>query len=369
MPRMSQPPELTGSPRDPAAEALVHPPETSVSNTALASLPDISVPYNRFVPDHLPGQDISRTFRHSGWKVDRLRVYQSLCRTGVSQTRIERYAACGDSAFVYRSTDDPDLYRIAGSGCRDRFCLPCTQERARAIARNVHAKLEGKPARFVTLTIRTHDLELPDAITKLQKAFRRLQQSNLWRERVTGGCAFVEVKYNPDAHRWHPHVHAIVQGRYIPHDLLSKQWLHITGDSFVVRLQLIRSLEHITRYVTTYCAKTLRTRDFPTDHSLDEAILALKGRRLCRTFGTWRGTDLTAVCVEGHWEVVDSLRNLLELAVNGDDHARYIIASLRTKEASQFLHDHPAKPPPLHDNKRPSESHPHLWPDVYSLQG
>jgi hypothetical protein len=230
--------------------------------------------------------------------------------------------------------------------------MPCTRERGLAIASNIHAHLAGQRARFVTLTLRTEGLPLREALSKLQHAFRRLLRTGLWRGRVTGGAAFLEVKWNPDSARWHPHIHAIVQGRYIPHDLLRRTWLLITGDSSVVRVQVVKSHESVTRYVTTYASKTVRTSDFPTDASLREAITALHGTRLCRTFGTWRGVALTKTEPEGVWIIVDSLQAILFAALQGDDRSRAILAALRTGPARQFLLDHPAKPPPLEPTGR-----------------
>ncbi|MHC4547010.1 MAG: rep family protein, partial [Planctomycetota bacterium] len=224
------------------------------------------------------------------------RVYNALKDTHQSVSRILGFADCGARAYVYRTLDDPPHYRVAGSACHDRFCMPCTRERGLAIASNIHAHLDGQRARFVTLTLRTEGLSLRD---------------------VTGGAAFVEVKWNPQSARWHPHVHAIVQGRYIPHDLLRRAWLLITGDSSVVRVQVVKSHESVTRYVTTYASKTVRTSDFPTDASLREAITALHGTRLCRTFGTWRGVALTKTEPDGVWIIVDSLQAILFAALHG----------------------------------------------------
>ena len=334
------------TPHASGTEALVHPPETSVrldNDYSWLPQPD---PMTRSESLHLPAGSLSETFRHSGWAGSRLRVYNSLHRTHQSVSRIMGFADCGARAYVYRSIDDPDVCRVAGSACHDRFCMPCTRERGQAIAANVATRLAARPARFVTLTIRTDGLGLAAGIVKLQHAFRRLLRSKLWLARVTGGAAFVEAKYSPTKQRWHPHLHVICQGRYIPHELLRKAWLTITGDSHIVRIQFVKSEQSVLNYVTTYAAKTLRTADFPTDASLDEAVLALHGTRLCRTFGAWRGTDLTDTHPEGTWETVGPLEDLLQLAVQGDREARATVAALSTAPARLFLVEHPARPPP-----------------------
>jgi hypothetical protein len=166
--------------------------------------------------------------------------------------------------------------------------------------------------------------------------------------------AFLEVKWNPDPGRWHPHVHAIVQGRFIPHDLLAKAWKAITGDSHIVRLQSVGSPSDVVRYVTTYASKSLRTADFPTDPVLDEAVLVLHRTRLCRTFGTWRGLRLHDTDPDGSWIIVAPLADLLARSEAGDFDARRIVSGLRSVEAHTWLLDHPARPPPLLPGGGPS---------------
>jgi hypothetical protein len=353
---------LTGDRVDTETQAFLDPPETSVRY----SQPDLPVPpeddINRCSLGGVFGDNLAQVFRHSGWANDRRRVYHALLRTMQSENRVTAFADCGAKAYVYRSLDDPDVYRVSGSTCRDRFCLPCTRERGQTIAANVSERLAGKTARFLTLTLRTQDEGLADAIARLQHAFRRLQRTPLWQGRVDGGVAFVETKYNPAPNRWHPHIHAIVQGRYLPHDQIAATWKRITGDSHIVRIELVRSREKVLRYVTTYCSKALRVRDFPTDAALHEAIIALHRRRLCRTFGTWRGAALTEPHTEGTWELVGELDQLLRDAADGDFDARRAVASLNLAPARQFLLDHPPEPPPQPETSPITGGHQLLLP-------
>lgn len=337
-----------------ATGTLVHPPETSVRHDFPPQPGPPAGPATRSRSSAFPGATLAETFRHSGWAHDRRRVYDALFETMQSVSRLQSFLACGANAYVYRTLDEPPAFRIGGSACHDRFCMPCTRERGQAIAANILDILGGRPARFITLTLQTQGLSLREAITKLQHAFRRLQRSNLWRGRVTGGAAFLETKFNPSANRWHPHVHAIVQGAYIPHEMLKATWLQITGDSSIVRIQLVRSTASVLRYVTTYAAKTLRSSDFPTHDSLREGIRSLHRVRLARTFGDWRGTDLTHTEPDGTWIVVDSLQSLLQRARQGELEARAIIAALHTAAGSYFLNEHPARPPPAVQPCRPA---------------
>lgn len=330
----------------PSLDAPLDPPETS--EPFEYPVPGVSIDGTalRSVVYDLTPPSLCESFRHSGWAADRQRVYHALQYTGQSASRLQGFADCGDRAYVYHSLDNPDLYRVAGSACHDRFCRPCTRERGQAIAANVTERLAGQRARFVTLTLKTDGLDLAAAIVKLQHAFRRLLRSDFWMARVTGGAAFVEAKRNADSTRWHPHIHAIVQGKYLPHELLKALWLRITGDSSIIRIQAVTDKESVVRYVTTYAAKCLRTADFPTRQDLHEAILALHGTRLVRTFGTWRGANLTDTPVEGTWEIVGPLADLLRLAVDNDADACRILRLLNTPASNLFQHEHPPRPPP-----------------------
>lgn len=285
------------------------------------------------------------TFRHSGWHADRVRMHKALYRTKQSPSRRHSFAECGSHAYVYRSVKDPTVYRVMGSACRDRFCVPCTRERGQTLSANISERLAGQPARFMTFTLNTDGLDLAQSLDKLQKSFNRLLKQPAWRSRVTGGVAFLEVKYNTASSRWHPHVHAIVQGKYFLHTALREAWLRATGDSHIVDIRFVRSQRSVLHYVTTYCSKAHRSTDFPNDDRLDEAILALRGRRLARTFGNWRGAPLTACNTDTEWEPVELLHTLLDRAVRGDDDARTILGSLGSKVATNFLEANPRPPP------------------------
>ena len=107
---------------------------------------------------------------------------------------------------------------------------------------------------------------------------------------------------------------------------LSDVWRGITKDSYVVDIQRVRDLETANNYVTKYASKPLNSSFSNTPTLLDEAVVALKGRRLCFCFGSWYGTSLSSAC-EGDvlfdkyesagWHAVMTMEELL----SGADHA------------------------------------------------
>lgn len=285
-------------------------------------------------------------FRHSGWSIDRRRVGEALDRTRQTIARCDEFAHCGSHAYVLRSCTDPNRYRIAGSSCRDRFCLPCATERSYVIAGNVCELIRDKQVRFLTLTIKTDQLTLAEAIDKLTTSFQALRRRVLWKRAVSGGVAFLELKWSRTKSRWHPHLHCLIEGGFIRQRLIATAWREITVDSWVVDIRRPANNEVVARYITKYASK-------PFDHSylrfperLDEAIVALKGRKLAITFGTWRGVCLTATPDEGAWEHVASLETVLYRAANGDVDCAEILASITDRDLGPIFRLCPDAPPP-----------------------
>jgi hypothetical protein len=229
--------------------------------------------------------------------------------------------------------EDPDLYTLGGSTCHDRFCLPCGRERSRVIATNVKLKLDGKPARFLTLTLRSDTEPLDELLAKLTRDFTGMRRSKLWRRRVTGGVAFLEVKWLAGTNRWHVHLHALLQGRFVPREELSRLWLKITGTSDVIDIRIVENEAHCTHYICKYASKPLDRTVVVVPLRLDEAIVALKGKRLCMTFGSWRGYKLTEPPESGTWIQLGTLSEIIDKAEAGDTEAQAALTALRVEYA------------------------------------
>lgn len=285
------------------------------------------VPLNRDAKRLLDWSSAS-TFRHSGWQHTRTRVFQAMADTDATFSAMYEFAYCGKHAYVLQSRDDPTKYRVAGSSCHQRFCLPCANERSRAIAINVLDRLGRQRARFLTLTIRSTTETLAELLDKLTSSFARLRRRALWRKRVTGGVSFIELKWIDPLQRWNVHLHAVIQGRYIEQGHLSKAWKQITGDSIIVDIRAIKDNRTVTRYVTKYACKPLHSSVLHDDCRLREAMTALKGRRLATTFGDWRGVLLTPKPNEEAWTNLGSLESMIRQAESGDTTALAICQSL-----------------------------------------
>jgi hypothetical protein len=189
---------------------------------------------------------------------------------------------------------------------------------------------------------------LAEKLDKLRDSFAKLQRSELWKRRVTGGAAFLEVKRSGRSPNWHVHYHVLLTGRYIPHADLKHTWYNITKDSFVVDIRPGGGPTAVSRYVTKYASKPLSADVLRSPALLDEAITALHGRRLCQTFGGLRGVRLTETPTDDTWEQIGTLDDFLRRERDGDTDAAYILMTLRTDrldDARQYLFDHPDPPP------------------------
>jgi len=276
-----------------------------------------------------PNARVEISFRHSGWRTTRERVWEALNRSDASIFRLNAFISCGMDAWVEESEEDPGHYRVRCSRCHDRFCLPCAQERSRLIASNLRAFLEGKQVRMITLTLRSADEPLRELLDRLYASFVRLRRCKLWRACVTGGAAFCEVKWCSQTQRWHPHLHILATGKYLAQKALADAWYKATGDSYVVDVRFAGDLDKVSAYVVKYASKPLDPSFLAIPDRLLEAIGALAGRRLCLTFGTWSGLRLLEFHPQGAWTPVASLTVLLERARAGDAFARDVINSLR----------------------------------------
>lgn len=287
------------------------------------------------------------TFRHSGWAVTRARVRRALAAGGGRLNRLEAWDRCGSNHWLVRSVKDPSIYRIHADMCRDRFCKPCASARSAMIAENLAGYMAQRRHRLITLTLRSGHQPLAQLLTLLYDSFRTLRRTELWRQRIRGGACFLEIKYNRDLERWHPHLHIIAEGSYIEQGHLAQAWHRITEHSHIVDVRLVKTTEQAARYVAKYASKPLSS-SYSNDHdTLCEAITALTGRRLCMTFGTWRGWKLTKIITDGPWEYLISMKQLVLLASTGDIIFTTLLAKAGlTTNATPRKPSAPRGPPP-----------------------
>ncbi|MCK4958961.1 MAG: protein rep, partial [Planctomycetes bacterium] len=295
-----------------------------------------------------PQSGLVDTFRHTGWAARRAAIHAALWDAGCRLSRRLRFQRCGADRWILRNRQDPTIFKVVTAKCHDRFCSPCVVDRQAVIRRNLQTRLAEGTFRFLTLTLRHHHEPLKPLFNRLHTAFRKLRQTSHWKDRVSGGVAIYELTYDPAANGWHPHLHCILQGRYMDVVLLRRTWLAITGDSTGVDISLIRSKHGAIDYVCKYSTKAMPPGIFRDPNALAEAIETLSKRRLVLCFGAWRNFRLLVDPDERSWEAFDSIESLRLRRSAGSEIASRVLAMLPTADAhtAEFIVDLDHLPPP-----------------------
>jgi Replication protein len=257
------------------------------------------------------------SFRHEHWKAKRDLVRTGMLETNASRRRLESFNECGAAARVeYEPTKEK--YRIRAQYCKNRNCEPCMRAKANLLAANLEDKVEdlpGKQFRFITLTLRHTNAPLSDQLDRLNACFKKLRNHHCWKSTQDGGAAMLEVKWERDSGEWHPHMHIVSQGFFLPQKELSDAWYAITKDSFKVDIRVIKSPRDAARYVAKYVSKGINDDLWLNQDARQEWIIAMRGRRLCATFGCWRGFKLLGRLPDtGEWKDVGDLYAIVRAA-------------------------------------------------------
>lgn len=326
-------------------------PPGSSSGDAAALQPDTSLDPDEINVGSISGFDfdserdsrmeLNQIFRHSFWRVRRLATLSAFSFLALAQSRVDRFTQCGTVSWVLRSKCDPDVFRLASNGCRDRWCEACSSEKRRTIIRNVRDKLEGMNLRFLTLTLKSRDDTLTDQLNRLYKCFRMFRNRSKIKPKMTGGLYFVELTINEETGLWHPHLHILFVGDYLPHATCRAEWLSCTGDSFIVDIAGVRGAGHAASYIAKYAGKAVPRSVWNNPDRFHEAILAFKGRRLFSYFGTFKGLELSKNPADDvGWDTVAPLFTIILLARRGERFAReimYFLSGGDTYESADLL--------------------------------
>lgn len=178
------------------------------------------------------------------------------------------------------------------SRCRDRLCPLCASVHARRMAERVRATVDRwSECRHLTLTLKSTDEPLVTQLDRLVHSFRRLRQRRWWRSHVRGGIGTVEITFNASTQQWHPHLHVLLDGSYVPQHQLADQWRSVTDDSFIVHITAVHSREDATRYIAKYVTKPGDVASLDRSRA-EELASALVGRRTLIAFGAAHGVRL-----------------------------------------------------------------------------
>jgi hypothetical protein len=247
----------------------------------------------------------------------------------ISSNRLERFRRCGEHAYLAVDPEHPDHALFRASYCHDRFCQPCSRARAFHVATALANRLRRETCRLLTLTLRSREGPLRPQLTRLFASFRKLRVTKRWHHDVDGAVAFAEMTFNRDTHLWHPHLHVITIGRFMPHEVYKNLWHDITGDSDIIHMSKVPNVEQITRYVTKYVTKPLTYLHEAHPDALADALVALSGTRLCTTCGSLRGLPLNRKPEPSAYKYLADLEYVRSLAITGDQDAQGVITALQ----------------------------------------
>lgn len=272
-------------------------------------------------------------------------------RLDLNNARLIRFANCGSSCYVEINPDSsptqPNLLdaRLRADYCHDRFCAPCATAKAHVIAAALLDRVHDQTVRFVTFTLCCNFRSLRERLDRLYTCFNALRRRKFWQANVTGGAAFCEVKLGSTPGNWHVHLHCLVVGRWMSQQKLADNWHAVTGDSFIVHIKDATGRDQTLSYVSKYVTEGATKEVYDNPATLDEMLLALKGRRLCTTFGAWRGTELKPIApTQRGWILHGYLHTLLNPKFARDSTDDKIINILRHRYPNRYIPD--AIPPP-----------------------
>jgi hypothetical protein len=240
----------------------------------------------------LPKLTNFQRYYHAGWQPLRQKIHASLERTGQPKRRIMAFGACClEPRTQFKGEDESTAkeWRIVTDRCHDRLCEICAASKAWDIRLALYDQLGQDKHKFITLTLRSlPDEELKSCIDRLEAGFKSLRRLTLWTNAVRGGCAFLEVTRGRQNKRWHAHYHIIADSTFISKAELSNAWRSCTQDSYIVDIQTAGG-KTSANYVTKYVTKAMPAGILASTNEIDEFVVAIKGRRLCTTFGDWYG--------------------------------------------------------------------------------
>lgn len=226
--------------------------------------------------------------------------------------RAEAFRACRSSSWFVRHRVTSEI-RLASSRCNLRWCPLCIKTKRYVMRQALIPWVKrAKKPKFVTLTLKHSDAPLDHQIKSLYKFFGILRRRPFWKKRITAGVWFFQIKRGKNDGLWHPHLHLICDGRYVPQKELSEAWDNVTGGSKIVDIRQVKDPKKAADYVSRYATAPCDLTSFSDDDAI-EIFDSLHGRRICGSFGNCRDLQLVpSKCPDADdWEYMDSFGNIM----------------------------------------------------------
>jgi len=265
-----------------------------------------------------------------------------------------------------------DAYFSAGR-CRDRLCPTCGASRSREVAERVNHLINKAPQlRFLTLTLRSTTNPLSEQLDLLTSSFRRLRQTATWRAYCNASIATIQITLNPRTNQWHPHLHVLIEGIYMPRDEIVVAWKKATGGSTVVDIRPVHDRATTSTYIARYVSNPNELADWPPP-AIREYSDAIHGRRTVITTGSWHNVGLPPKDTDPQEGPSKQLIPLCIIAWGlrnnrWEAKALHTWMTAKTPAAVYFLPDYPAAQAPTPTKKSINELTPNIPMIASSLE-
>jgi hypothetical protein len=273
-----------------------------------------------------------------------------------------RMAGCGSHVDFYIDQDSGQIRRYTHN-CKSRLCPHCARKRTARVAEQMDTVVEPmKFPRHLVLTVKSTNTPLRGQMKDLRKWFTELRKKPFVKKALIGGVYTMESTINERTGLWHPHLHIIYDGAYMPQMHLRKLWHSITGGSDVVWIEQAKDKHGLVLELCKYIGKPQDSEHW-TDTQFIDYARAIHGVRMVQTFGKvakqiveddaeeearkadiWT-ISLAKICWLAEQDNKASVKLLVLMAQRWPDLARYLY-----QRCPQFLPD-----------KTPEERLLHAW--------
>lgn len=273
----------------------------------------------------------------SGWNQTEMHAVTAFYESLDNRFAANRLSGCRSNAWFARNKAD-GIVKILAKSCHVRFCPLCGKSRRYAIERNTTRWLKAcKFPKMLTLTLKHSDESLWDLLRRLYTAFKALRRLKLWKSTVTGGIWFFELTLNA-REEWHPHLHVLIEGKYLPHRALCRAWEQETGDSYIVDIRAVKDDASAAEYVAKYAVKPISMYLIPENLYL-EYYTGISKRRFCGAFGVAKESGVLTrdkITKEG-WTRIGSWSTIWHESKSNADAAEIILAYKTNKPISEGI--------------------------------
>jgi len=241
-------------------------------------------------PVDLPSQTRLQDALHEHHLEARIKIMRAL--DDRADTRLynaaRRMAFCGTGARFAMDVDHRHIVPFI-TRCRHPMCPFCSRKRTSVVATQIKDLMTHMPTpRHIVLTVKSRTTPLALQLQDLRRWFAKLRRSKLWKQNVIGGVYTVETTIEKDSGLWHPHLHIIYDGKYMPVKALQHVWHAITGNSFIVWIAQVYDRAGAANELAKYIGKPQKVEQWTIDQVKQYAI-AIIHSRMVQTFGNCHG--------------------------------------------------------------------------------